>query len=60
MNMKEIKEIAKKMDVKSGKMRKTDLIRTIQVAEGNMPCFQSAMDYCDQGSCCWREDCLQA
>lgn len=41
----------------SGKDR-SKLIREIQTAEGNFPCFQTAEDFCDQSDCCWREDCL--
>ena len=56
--MKEIKEVAKKMGIQSGKMKKADLIRSIQVAEGNSPCFQTGLSSCDQSNCCWRSDCM--
>lgn len=58
MTMKDIKAIAKKMGIKFGKMRKTDLIRSIQIAEGNTPCFQTGVTSCDQENCCWRSDCM--
>lgn len=58
MKMTEVREIAKSLDIKTGKMKKTDLIRAIQTKEGNFPCFQTATDYCDQIDCCWRKDCL--
>jgi len=58
MNMQQIKEKAILLGVKPGKKRKADLIRDIQSAEGNFPCFGSAVDYCDQALCCWRQDCL--
>jgi hypothetical protein len=35
MKMKQIKEIATEKSVKAGKMGKTELIRSIQRAEGN-------------------------
>jgi hypothetical protein len=58
MTVKEIQGIAKKMGLKTGKMRKADLVRTIQTAEGNTPCFQSnTADSCGQDFCLWRTDC---
>jgi len=58
MTVKEIREKAKEMGVKPGRLNKTQLIRAIQTQEGNYPCFQTALDTCDQEACCWREDCL--
>lgn len=58
MLVKEIKEIAKKMDIAPGKMKKGDLIHAIQEKEGNYPCFDTADGQCDQMDCRWREDCL--
>ncbi len=37
---------------------KTDLIRSIQRAEGNFACFGTVDDYCDQFTCYWRSLCL--
>jgi hypothetical protein len=39
---------AKALDLKPGKLRKADLIRAIQTAEGNTPCFQTAQNDCAQ------------
>lgn len=36
---------------------KQELIRRIQSAEGNQPCFGTKAE-CEQDRCCWREDCL--
>jgi hypothetical protein len=59
MLMKEVSAIAKKYGIKTGKLTKSDLIRAIQLHEGNFDCFGSAIDgYCDQYGCFWREDCL--
>ncbi|MEW6618029.1 MAG: Rho termination factor N-terminal domain-containing protein [bacterium] len=58
MNINDIKTKAKEVGVKAGKMNKSDLIRAIQSAEGNFPCFETATDYCDQSNCAWMEDCL--
>jgi len=58
MKVTDIKDIAKSMDIKPGKMRKAELIHAIQEAEGNFPCFGTADGSCDQMQCIWREDCL--
>lgn len=59
MNLKDIKEIAKQRGVKAGKMKKEELIRSIQLAEGNFDCFGTALSGdCSQNDCIWRGDCL--
>ncbi len=60
MNLKDIKEIAKQHGVKkAGRMRKDELIRSIQRAEGNFDCFGTAVSgECAQTDCLWRGDCL--
>ena len=58
MNMTEIRSIAKERGVNSGKLRKVELIRTIQAEEHNDTCF--ATEYvkeCGQMECLWRADC---
>ena len=58
MKMQEVREKAKKLGLKPGKIKKkTDLIRAIQSEEGNTPCFKTAVNDCDQTDCCWRGDC---
>jgi hypothetical protein len=57
--MTQIKAKAKELGIKPGKMRKAELIREIQKAEGNFECFGTADNSCDQMDCCWREDCIQ-
>ena len=59
MKYVEIRKKAKSLGVKTSKIKKADLIRKIQKAEGNVDCFGSADDFCDQQSCCWRDDCLR-
>ncbi len=40
-------------------MRKADMIRAIQLKEGNSDCFGSPGRFdCLQFDCCWRSDCL--
>jgi hypothetical protein len=58
MKIQDIKDIAKKHNVTAGKMKKTDLIRAIQVAEGNKACFAtSSIQTCGQMTCLWSTDC---
>jgi hypothetical protein len=59
MTVKEIKNIAGKMGIKAGKMKKADLIHAIQRTEGNYSCFGTASGDCDQMDCRWRGDCLK-
>ncbi len=58
MNVQEVRVLAKEMGVTPGKMKKMELIRSIQAKEGNFPCFQTAASDCDQVECRWRKDCL--
>ena len=59
MNIQAIRTIARQHGVKISRMRKADLIRAVQRAEGNFDCFGAPSDgYCDQPQCIWREDCL--
>lgn len=58
MKMNEIKEIAVDRGVRPGKLKKTDLVRSIQQAEGNPECFMTGiLDQCEEDKCLWREDC---
>lgn len=58
MNTQEVKQIAKKLGVQSAKMNKSELIRAIQTAEGNTPCFGIGnATECGQLTCLWREIC---
>ncbi len=61
MKMTDVQDKAKSLGIKPSKMKKADLIKSIQAQEGNISCFQtSARDQCLQESCCWRDDCLQS
>lgn len=58
MKLEEIKEIAKQHNIKVGKLKKAELIRAIQQAEGNDVCFESGQSIeCGQPDCLWLEDC---
>jgi hypothetical protein len=58
MKLEEIKEIAKQHNIKTGKLKKAELIRAIQLAEENTPCFETDQAAeCAQDECLWRSDC---
>lgn len=58
MKIEEIRGIAKQRDVKTGKMKKGEIIRAMQNAEGNPACFDTGKAAeCGQADCLWREDC---
>lgn len=60
MKVNEIREKARALGIGgTARLRKGDLIRRIQRAEGNFDCFGSAGRFhCPQADCCWRADCL--
>lgn len=58
MDMTEIREKARQLGIRVGKMKKGEVVRAIQSREGNFPCFETAKDYCNQLACAWRKGCL--
>jgi len=58
MNLNEIKQLAKDRGLSPGRMRKAELIHSLQGQEGNPQCYNtnSAAD-CGQPHCLWRSDC---
>ena len=61
MNMQKIRVLAKDLGIKSSRMSKVSLVKSIQLTEGNFGCFASATHgECDQLHCCWRDDCFSA
>ena len=59
MTMPDIKNRAKELGIVPRKMRKTELIHAIQMAEGCTPCFGRSDGQCPWLECCWRADCLK-
>ena len=60
MTIKTVRDIAKTKGIKTGNMKKENIIRAIQRAEGNFDCFGTASQgICNQATCLWRGDCLQ-
>ena len=59
MNMQQIREIAKERGVKSGSLKKKELVQAVQSAEGNDACFGTGRaEQCRQDNCLWKEDCI--
>ncbi len=56
----EVKQKAKALGLTLEKTaKKPEIIRAIQMAEGNTPCFGTRpVGDCEQQACCWRADCL--
>lgn len=59
MTIDKIKRKAKKLGINCGKMKKAEIIHSIQTAEGNMPCFGTTNGSCEQVKCCFIKDCLK-
>ncbi len=60
MRLIEVERKARVLGIKdTWKYSKKELIKIIQRKEGNLDCFGSASNNCDQFVCCWREDCLK-
>jgi hypothetical protein len=58
MKFAEIKAIAKEMGIKVVGVKKADMVREIQVREGNEPCFATGrVSDCGQPHCLWFEAC---
>ncbi|MGC9965422.1 MAG: SAP domain-containing protein [Syntrophobacteraceae bacterium] len=58
MKMNEIRALAKSLGINSFGKSKAELIKEIQLKQGNFDCFGTAMDYCDQLECIFRTSCL--
>ncbi len=58
--MAQVKAKAKTLGINPGKLKKADLIHSIQVAEGCTPCYGRSNGDCPWTQCCWRGDCFTA
>ena len=57
LTKKDLLDIAKGLDLKAvSKLKKDELIHSIQIAEGNSPCFLT-IDNCSVTPCLFRADC---
>lgn len=58
VRLAEVKEMAARLGLKTDRMKKFEIVRAIQEAEGNSPCFDSGESVeCGQTHCLWRADC---
>ena len=57
MNVNEVRKKAIAAGIHPEKKPKGALIREIQLAEGNTPCFDSNDGGCPHVDCCWMGDC---
>lgn len=58
INIAYIRKIARQKGVNSWKLKKVELIKRIQRAEGYDDCFSAPRVLtCDRDDCLWREDC---
>ncbi|MFH0959076.1 MAG: Rho termination factor N-terminal domain-containing protein [Pseudomonadota bacterium] len=57
MTLQEIRIMARGLGIKNvSKYKKDALIRQVQQAEGNSPCFRG-IENCGELDCAWREEC---
>jgi len=59
MKMPEIRKKAKNLGIAPGKMKKAELIHTIQEAEGYTPCYGRSNSQCPYTDCCFIQDCIK-
>jgi hypothetical protein len=59
ITMAEIKDKAKNFGINPANMKKTDLIRAVQKAEGFNACYGTTNGTCQWTNCCFRSDCLK-
>jgi len=59
MNMTEIIKKAKAIGIEPGKMKKAELIRSIQTAENHTGCFGTSDGQCAYTECCFMQDCFK-
>ena len=58
MKLAEVRELAAQRGLKTDKLKKAEIVRAIQAAEGNTACFDTGMAAeCGQVNCLWRKDC---
>lgn len=59
MTMEQIKQKAVYLGIQPSTMNKTELIHSIQRAEGCTPCFGTSNSQCPYTDCCFMPDCLK-
>jgi len=59
MKIPEVRKKAKALGITPGKMKKAELIHTIQQTEGYTPCYGTSNQQCEYTDCCFMPDCLR-
>ncbi|MBI4776021.1 MAG: Rho termination factor N-terminal domain-containing protein [Deltaproteobacteria bacterium] len=60
MKFNDIRKKAKELNINTYRMKKTDMIRSIQRAENNPECYGTPrVKDCNEERCLWRPDCLE-
>jgi hypothetical protein len=59
LKMPEIKDKARGLGITPGKMKKAELIHSVQTAEGYSSCFGYSSGSCENDDCCFMPDCLK-
>jgi len=57
--MAEIRQKARELGITPGKIKKTELIHAIQIAEGCTPCYGTSNGQCRYTDCCFMADCFK-
>jgi len=58
MQTEQVRRNVRGIENQIGLKAKRELIRSIQEKRGDIPCFQSGREFCDQYECRWRGDCM--
>ena len=58
MKLEEINRIALLKNINPCGKQKWEVIRLLQIAEGNEPCYGTQHFECQHSDCVWRDDCL--
>ena len=59
MKFQDVKKMAKGMSINTYRMKKADIVRSIQRAENNIECYGTErVNSCREEMCLWKSDCL--
>ena len=59
MKFNDLRKMAKRLGINTYRMKKADVIRSIQRAENNPDCYGTdRINVCNEETCLWRPDCL--
>lgn len=59
MNFNELRQMAKSLGLNTYRLKKPQIIRSIQQAEHNIECFGTQrVEHCGEHTCLWKNDCV--